>query len=167
MPSARLAIAPASSPSRRRPCFATAGQQIGAAAPSAGATPSRNCKPCKPNTPHGPTPCPTVYATAPPPKHFRPSSNSISTTSPRSSHPVATAVTDPKQSGEFSSGAFGENSTGIDSIRRMDTALLDCLQGETPVEAPSERAEVAWQVFSANRAVRRQEAVFDVGEQGV
>ena len=25
------------------------------------------------------------------------------------------AVTDPKQSGEFSSGAFGENSTGIDS----------------------------------------------------
>src|SRR5271169_6454716 len=35
------------------------------------------------------------------------------------------------------------------------------------VEAPSEGAEVTWQMFGADRAVRGQEAVLDVGEHGV
>ena len=108
------ATAPANSPSRSRLWCATAGPRIGEAAPSAGATPSPNCSPCKPNMPHGPTVCPTACATASLPKLSRPSSTSISRISPRSSRPVVTAVPAPKRSGEFSSGAFGENSTGID-----------------------------------------------------
>src|SRR5260221_809893 len=44
---------------------------------------------------------------------------------------------------------------------------MDCFQDEAAVEAPGEGAEVARQVFGADRAVRGQQAVFDIGKYGV
>src|SRR5208283_5291243 len=108
MPNARPATAPASSPSRSRPWCATAGPRIGAAAPSAGAISSPNCSPCRPSMPPGPTVYPTTCATAPPPKRFRPSSISISTTSPQSSRPVVLAVTDHDKVGNFQAALLGK-----------------------------------------------------------
>src|SRR3954453_9130137 len=46
-------------------------------------------------------------------------------------------------------------------------SLVDCLQNEAAVEAPSEGAEVAREMFGRDGAVGGQEAVFDVGEHGI
>ena len=90
------------------PVLRYAGPRIGAAAPSAGAISSPNCSPCRPSMPPGPTVYPTTCATAPPPKRFRPSSISISTTSPRSSRPVVLAVTDQDKVGIFQAALLGK-----------------------------------------------------------
>ena len=44
---------------------------------------------------------------------------------------------------------------------------MDCFQNKAAVEAPSEGAEVARQMFGRDGAVRSREAVFDVGEHGI
>src|SRR5208283_3908623 len=116
MPNARPATAPASSPSRSRPCCATASPRIGAAAPSAGAISSPNCSPCRPSMPPGPTVYPTTCATAPPPKRFRPSSISISTTSPQSSRPVVLAVTDQDKVGNFQAALLGKIQSALTQV---------------------------------------------------
>src|SRR3954447_10499750 len=46
-------------------------------------------------------------------------------------------------------------------------SLVDCFQDEAAVEAPSEGAEVARQMFGRDGAVGGQEAVFDIGEHGI
>src|SRR5208283_5256511 len=58
--------------------------------------------------PPGPTVYPTTCATAPPPKRFRPSSISISTTSPQSSRPVVLAVTDQDKVRNFQAALLGK-----------------------------------------------------------
>src|SRR5260221_6376376 len=44
---------------------------------------------------------------------------------------------------------------------------MDCFQDEASVEAPGEGAEVARQVFGADRPVCGQQTVFDIGKYGV
>ena len=44
---------------------------------------------------------------------------------------------------------------------------MDCFEDKATVEAPGEGAEVARQMFGAERAVGGHEAVFDIGEHGV
>src|SRR6185503_17308931 len=44
---------------------------------------------------------------------------------------------------------------------------MNCFQNEASVEAPSEGAKVAWEMFGRDGAVGGQEAVFDVGEHGI
>ena len=46
-------------------------------------------------------------------------------------------------------------------------SLVDGFQDKPTIEAPSEGAEIARQMFGLDSAVRGQEAVFDVGEQCV
>ena len=46
-------------------------------------------------------------------------------------------------------------------------AFVNRLQDKAAIEAPSEGAEVARQMFGADRAVRSQEAILDVGEHSV
>src|SRR5258708_29350081 len=44
---------------------------------------------------------------------------------------------------------------------------MDCFEDEASVEAAGEGAEVARQVFGADRSVRGQQVVFDIGKYGV
>src|SRR5271157_5924608 len=125
MPNPRPATAPSSSPSRSRPWCATAGPRIGAAAPSGGAISSPNCSPRRPSMPPGPTVYPTTCATAPPPKRFRPSSISISTTSPQSSRPVVLAVTDQDKVGNFQAALLGKIQPAL-TVLILDEALATC-----------------------------------------
>src|SRR5215213_11906462 len=46
-------------------------------------------------------------------------------------------------------------------------SLVDGFQDEPTIEAPSEGAEVAREMFGSDGAVGGQEAVFDVGEHGI
>jgi hypothetical protein len=90
----RPAIAPANNPTSRYPGCNTAAQQPDAPEHNAGTMPSPSYSPCKLNMPLGAMLCPIAFATLPPPKLCRLSPISISTSSPRLSHLVATGETD-------------------------------------------------------------------------
>jgi hypothetical protein len=82
----------------------------------------------------GAKPCPTAFATAPPPRLSRPSSNSILTSSQTSSRRVALDAIVAKRSGEFSIGTFGGNSIGIDTGCRDERRSEQNAAGQRPVE---------------------------------
>jgi hypothetical protein len=95
---------------RCRHALLSADLLIAAPGLSVGATPWRNCSPCRPNTPPGPTPCRMPCATHQPPRHSRPSSTSICPTSPTSSRHADTDEIDRRPSEENYSARSGDDS---------------------------------------------------------
>src|SRR5262249_26693425 len=50
---------------------------------------------------------------------------------------------------------------------RDGEALVDCFEDKASVETPGEGAEVTWQMFGADHAMRGQQAVLDIGQHRV